>query len=119
LTTGFVQERKLLDLRNDLFAKNNLLHKYEEDNDFYLVIGELQNLHLLQEEELIQLKKEAKVLENKIKTHTLEQAQLIAIKKTDLYYVQYQKETLELASSNAFNFEAIKNDSNKLEGLYL
>jgi len=111
---------KLLELRNDLFAKNNILHKYDEhkDNDFYLVIGELQNLQVFTEEELIQLKKEAQQVENKIRIETLEDAQILEIKNEDLSYVQYQKESLEVASSNAFNFEEVKNDPARLENLY-
>ncbi len=109
---------KLLKLRDDLFAKNNIRHKYDGDNDFYLVIGELQNLHLLKEKEWIQLKKAAKQLEHKIRKKISKKAQIIKVKKKNLFYVQYQKETLELASSNAFNFKEVKNDSAKLEGLY-
>lgn len=109
---------KLLKIRDDLFAKNNIRHKYDGDNDFYLVIGELQNLHLLKEKELIQVKKEAKQLEHKIRSKILKKAQLLTIKKKNLFYVQYQKETLELASSNAFNFKEVKNNTAKLEDLY-
>ncbi|MFQ6054650.1 MAG: hypothetical protein ACE5J3_01545 [Methanosarcinales archaeon] len=60
---NFTDKRMLWDLRHEIETKCNIKHKYENDNDLFMVLGEIKGLQLLTDSELEELESESALLE--------------------------------------------------------
>ncbi len=100
--TGKVENQLLL-LRDSLFFKHQILHKYQKDNDFFLVLGHLDGDQEFKEEILR--------LNETIRRYLLKNPIQFTVTDKDLSIVQYEKETLEIASSQQWTLK----DFNKVK----
>lgn len=97
----------LLDLRDDLKNTCQIQHKYPrpkyEDNDFFMVIGELADLQLASDEELREL--EATIVpdvEKQVRDHLWANPISICIGEQQVFAAQYTNETLPLDSTEVY-----------------
>ena len=88
------------------------------DNDFYLVIGQIDHLELFNDLELMEFKDEVIKIERRIRDKLALNPQNVVVTTDDLFFVQYQKETLELSTSKAWSIKKSKNNANFIDSLY-
>jgi len=113
-----VSSSKLVKLREKLNRQNKVRHKYNNDNDFYLVIGQFENLEGLKDSELLELREEAERLEKIVRNYLASNPMKIGIITNDLFFVQYQKETLDISTSKSWSFKAAENNPDLIGKLY-
>ncbi len=103
--TPFSQQptQQLLKLRDQLWKKHHILHKYEEDNDFYMVLGQITELAYLSQENRLDVKQSAEKLEQSIKTHLHHFPLKSEVGLKDLKIVEYQEGTLDPALSKVYD----------------
>jgi len=102
----FVNNKKLLHLRNEMKSKANIVHKYDnwEDNDFFVVLGDFSNKsYWLAENNSSEIESLNTSIRNRMSELNNSKGVDISLNLNDIYLVQYQNETLELQSSEAFN----------------
>jgi hypothetical protein len=90
----------LIGLRQAMYLHHNILHKYRDDNDCYLVLGTLKIQEGL--EEIPALKKAGKELEDKVQQWLSKNQTTIPIALEDLSIVEYLDPSLELSSSKVW-----------------
>lgn len=91
----------LLRLRQQLYQKHQILHKYEGDNDCYLVLGRLQGLDQLSPGSISNLKTTQQELEVKIRKYLYGYPYRIQFGLDQLTVVQYTDTTLPLSNSRS------------------
>lgn len=86
-------DRKLWGLREALERKCNIKHKYSDDNDLFMVLGQIECV----DQERDQLADcETRSLEKKVREYLSGNKRDIEITDERLFIVQYEKETLSL-----------------------
>jgi hypothetical protein len=105
---------QLFSLRNSIEKYANIRHKYADknDNDFYMVIGELNDEFYGFGKYSEELKVEISTIEQKVRDYLSINPCEFIITEKDLYFAQYEHVTLPLNSTNFFNLknEAISPD---------
>ena len=102
----FKNNQELLKLRNEIKTKANITHKYDhwEDNDFFVVLGDITNKSHWQETENA---KKIDELNLRIRDDMCKEEDAITLNldltQKDIYIVQYTQECLKLNSSEAYN----------------
>ena len=91
----------LFGLRQAMYLRHNILHKYHDDNDCYLVLGILK----IQEDlgKISALKKAGAELEDKVQQWLSRNRTTIPIALEDLSIVEYLDPSLELSSSKVWS----------------
>ncbi len=97
----------LLRLREALFQNHRILHKYEGDNDCYLVLGSLTKLDQLDTLAISNYKSEQQVLEKDIRAYMSGCPHQIRLELNDLSVVKYTDSTLPLSSSKSYTLEKV------------
>lgn len=113
-----IADNKLFKLRQKLYERNHLRPKMDNDNDFYMVIGELAHFELFDDEALAELKAAAQRLEKVIRDQLFNKPQEIMVTTDDLFFVRYQKESLEVSSSEAWNIKNSEKNSYFVKDLF-
>lgn len=116
----FKNNLELLKLRSEIKTKANIIHKYDhwEDNDFFVVLGDITNKLYWQE-----AKNAGKIdaLNQKIRDDMCKNVNDrmldLDLTQNDIYLVQYTQESLELNSSEAYNIVSYKYKI-RIEDLY-
>lgn len=89
----------LLRLREQLHHRHQMLHKYQDDNDCYMVLGILKGLDQATPEEIQYARSAQQDLEIKIRHHLSVHPQQPGLDWDDLSVVQYTDHTLPLSNS--------------------
>ena len=101
----FTSSTILWDLRNKMDRECNIKHKYPNDNDFFMVIGEIKNYQLLSEQELVDFKLESAIIEEYCREYIALNPIELEINYDNLVICQYEQETLPLDSTNVFKLK--------------
>ena len=114
----------LLDLRDDMKRACNIQHKYPrpkyEDNDLFMVIGELANLQLASDEELYELEKTVVPdVEKLIRDHLWANPIIVRLGEQHVFAACYTNETLPLDSTEVYSFADGSLDTTLLNALYV
>ena len=117
---GDFSNKRLWNLRKDLEVNCNIRHKYAkfEDNDFFMVLGDLKGINLFSEQEINKLKAEVFNLEGIIRKYLSLNPTDITITYEDIYIAQYEKETLQIDSTNMYKIKVLNNNDSFIKGLY-
>lgn len=97
----------------------NVKHRYNNDKDFFAVIGDLVNLESLTDEELKQLKQQGECVEQEIREQLAVDQKLkldLEIDPSTVFVTQYEEEALALRSSRAYCITQI--GAEFISGLY-
>jgi hypothetical protein len=117
----FSRYTELWKLRKRIEDDCNVKHRYSNDNDFFMVIGELVNLESLSDEELSQLKQEGERLEQTVREELATDPKLkidLEIDSGTIFVTQYKEETLALSSTRAYCVVQTNLDADFILGLY-
>jgi hypothetical protein len=115
---NFTEKRILCDLRQDIETKCKIKHKYPDDNDFFMVLGEIKGIQLLTDSEITSLETESRLLEESIRKYLENNPIDVDITDEQVFLVQYDKETLPLDSTNAYCIQNAGIDVNFIQNLY-
>jgi len=118
---GFSKYTDLWTLRKQLSDECNVMHKYQNDSDFFVAIGDLINLDTLTDLELKRLKEAGKQVERDIRKELANDSDLkldLTIDYNSMYIAQYERETLALESTNVFSIARKDVDNNLISSLY-
>jgi hypothetical protein len=86
-------------LRSDVATKCNIRHKYDDDNDLFLVIGEIAGLQFLSDSERKEIMNTASTLEENVREF-LENIRIdVEIGSDRVFIARYDKESLPLDST--------------------
>jgi hypothetical protein len=99
--------RSLWNLRKDIEQNCNIRHKYAkgEDNDFFIVLGDLKGLDSLSVKEYEELKSESSILEESVRNNLSLKPIDIDINYKDVLIAQYEIETLPLKTTKVFSLQ--------------
>jgi hypothetical protein len=98
----------LLRLREVLYQKHQVLHKYEGDTDCYLVLGRLEGLDQLNTPALRQLQSVKQALEANIRKYLSARPHNIPLGLDQLSVVQYTETTLPRSNSRSWPIDQIE-----------
>jgi hypothetical protein len=102
--SDFTADRRLEKFREDMKKNCHIQHKFKNDNDLFLVVGEIVGLENLSDIELKEIKDvETPLLETTVRDYLANLAKQkgvdIEIKPDEVCIAQYEKETLDLHST--------------------
>ena len=89
-------------LRSDVATKCNIRHKYDDDNDLFLVIGEIVGLQFLSDSERKEIKNTASSLEEKVREFLENNMIDVEIGSDQVFIARYGKESLPLNSTDVY-----------------
>ena len=115
---NFTETRLLRDFRLELETKCNIKHKYENDNDLFMVLGEMKELQFLKESEITDYKNEAILLEHSVREYLQNNPIDIEINTDNIFLTQYEDESLSAASTYVYCIKDIKADKSFITKLY-
>ena len=106
---GDFTSKPLLDaLRMDMGTHCNIRHKYQGDNDLFMVLGEINGYHLLKKSELMHIKYIAAETEEKVRNYLLNNMTEVEIGPEQVFLAQYSDESLP------FDFTTVYSIANQL-----
>lgn len=114
----FTSTRLLDTLRAEIKSACNIQHKYAEDNDLFIVLGEISGLNLLTDSELAEMKAAGLELETQVRDYLETQKVEIEIGAEQVFVAQYEKETLPLESTNAYCLADSRSTGSLIDRLY-
>lgn len=115
----FTSKRLLEALRLDIATHCKIRHKYKSDNDFFMVLGEINGYHLLKESELQKIKYFATDTEEKVRVYLANNMTEVEIGLDQVFLVQYKDENLPVDSTTAYCIENQSIDADFIRKLYL
>jgi len=117
---NFTDKKILLELRNEIEKKCNIRHKYARynDNDLYMVLGEIKWLHLLTNSKLQELKMKSALLEESIREYLRKNYTDVKITDEQVFLAQLEKETLPLDSTNVYYIQDPRINNSFIQNLY-
>lgn len=98
----FTTTRQLNGLRDSITATCNISHKYKDDNDLFMVLGEITSLGRFSESEIEKLHTAASSVEREVRDYLAGQKLDLVIGLDSVSVVQYEDETLSLDSTVPF-----------------
>jgi hypothetical protein len=98
----FTTTRQLNGLRDSITANCNISHKYRDDNDLFMVLGEIISLDRFSESEIEKLHTAASSVEKEVRDYLAGQKLDVVIDLDSVSVVQYEDETLSLDSTVPF-----------------
>jgi len=114
----FTSARLLAGFRDDVACKCKIRHKYDNDNDLFMVLGEIADLTSFTDDEVAALKREGKQVEDAVRdlleNHKIE----MTVEPDDVFVVQYEKETLPLDTTIAYRITNPGLNAAMISGLY-
>jgi len=114
----FTTRRVLWDLRHGLETRCRIKHKYENDNDFFMVLGVLRGHQMLKDEELMDLQEEATGLEERIRGDVANHGIELEVTPEQVFLAQYQQETLPLETTSVHCILNTMIDNRFIRSLY-
>ena len=117
----FSKYTQLWALRKSLEGSCNIMHKYNNDSDFFVAIGDLTNLDTITDVELAELKEAGKQIEQVVRDELATDPKLkldLQVHADSTYVAQYEKETLALDSTRVFSVTSANVDKNFISRLY-
>lgn len=115
---NFTTWRLLNALRDQLAVECGLGHKYREDNDLFLVLGQLSSLDGVAPAALDHLQEAVTHVEERIRRMLAERPVNVVIDTADLSIVAYDDPTLPPASTAAFRLTEPRLDAAWIKNLY-
>ena len=98
----FTTTRQLNALRDSITATCNISHKYRDDNDLFMVLGEIISLDRFSGSEIEKLHAAASSVEREVRDYLAGQKLDVVIDLDSVSVVQYEDETLSLDSTVPF-----------------
>ena len=95
----FTADRLLEKFREDMKNNCHIQHKFKNDNDLFLVVGEIVGLKNLSDIELAQIKGATPSLESDVRNYLVARKVDLKITADEVCIAQYEKETLDLHST--------------------
>jgi hypothetical protein len=114
----FTSQTILWNFRKTMYDQCFIKHKYQNDNDFFIVIGELENTQSLSDSELSELKKESLQVEESCRQYMSLNPIDLEITDRDLWVAQYEKTTLKPESTKIFSIKSFTPDRSFIKELY-
>jgi hypothetical protein len=114
----FTSHRLLQKLRDEIENRCHIRHKYREDNDLFMVLGEIVIPDLATEKELSQLMEISSVVESEICNHLVNNKINVTIDMDSISIAQYEVETLSPASTIPHRLTGADVDERFIESLY-
>lgn len=111
-----IANQQLLTLRETMETHHHIQHKYEGDNDFYMVLGQLESLDSYSESVRTTLRAEAKQVEDSIRSQLANHPLNLRLEISEISLVRYKEETLDLDSTEAWPLAG--KDRGFIRGLY-
>lgn len=107
-------------LRKNIEEKCNIRHKYAKfnDNDFFMVLGELTGFNSLSEQELGELRTQSAVLEENIRQYLSHTPIDIQITSKDIFIALYENEALPLESTKIYGVQKHGANNSFIKTLY-
>ena len=105
-------------LRSEVASKCNIRHKYHDDNDLFLVIGEIAGMQFLSDSERRELKTTASNLEEKARIFLESQVVDVEIGSDQVFFARYGIESLPLDSTDIYCINNPEVDNGFLINLY-
>jgi len=99
---NFTSKQILWDPRHEIETRCNIKHKYENDNDLFMVLGGIEGLQLLTDSELDELKSKSASLEETVREYLRKNPVDVEITAEQVFLAQYSRETLSLDSTNVY-----------------
>jgi len=111
---------QILSLRNSIEKYANIRHKYanKNDNDFYMVFGEINDKFYEFGKNSEELKREISTIEQKVRDYLALNPYEFIIREEDLYLAQYEHVDLPLNSTKFINFKKETSSSDFIKKLY-
>lgn len=97
-----IANQQLLGLRKAIGTHHHIQHKYEGDNDFYMVLGQLESLDSYSESIRTALRVEAKQLEESIRSQLANNPLTLSLETLEVSLVRYKEETLDPDSTEVW-----------------
>jgi hypothetical protein len=114
----FLTNRSLDNLRGALGKNCNIQHKYKNDNDLFMVIGEMVAVESFSDLELAQLRAAARAVEIEVRDFLATQSVDVMIDADHLCLAQYEEETLALNSTISYPITKQGIDAGFISDLY-
>lgn len=109
----------LLDnLRRDVAAKCNMRHKYDDDNDLFLVLGEIAGLEFLPDSQREEIRSAASRLEEKVRKFLEKNSIDVEIGSDQVFLARYGKESLPLDSTDVYCISKPEINAGFMKSLY-
>lgn len=108
-------------LRRELGDSCNVMHKYRNDSDFFVAIGDLANLESATDVELMGLMEAGKQVEQVVREKLATDPALrvdLPVGPDSLYVAQYERETLAMDSTKVFSMTRTDLDKDFVSALY-
>ncbi len=112
--------RILWNLRKEIEIKCNIRHKYAkfEDNDFFIVLGDLERWDTFFGQELAELQAESTALEENIRSYLSVNPVDIVLALENIYIAQYERETLPTDSTKTYSAKRLYLTDSFIRKLY-
>lgn len=114
----FISRKILWDLRSGLERQCYIQHKYPNDNDLFMVIGEITGFENCSDEELGELKAQCDQVEGAVREFLSQTPIKITIGEENTFVAQYVEETLPLSSTNVYCIQDQSVTGDFISGLY-
>lgn len=98
----FTSTRLLSRFRDEVAAECGIRHKYDNDNDLFMALGEITGLAGFPDDEIATLKQQSGKVEESVRDVLLNHRTEITLEPDDIFVVQYENETLPLAGTKAY-----------------
>ncbi len=116
---NFTTRRYLNELRDEIERKCNIRHKYREDNDLFMVLGEIVLPGSMAEEERARFKDISLTIEMAVRDYIVDNKIDVNIDVDAVSVVQYDVETLSLESTVSHRVTDPKMSPDFIEDLYI
>ncbi|MBZ5619610.1 MAG: hypothetical protein LAQ69_12940 [Acidobacteriia bacterium] len=114
----FTGTRLLARFRDDVACKCGIRHKYDNDNDLFMVLGEIADLTSFTDDEVATLNHESKQVEDAVRDSLQDHKTEMTVEPDDVLVVQYEKETLPLDTTIAYRITDAGLNAAMISGLY-
>ncbi len=113
--------KALYELRKEIEDKCKIRHKYAKynDNDLFIVLGDLTDLETFSSKELKKLKKESADLEEVVRQYFSNNSFDVEIKLKDICIAKYTCQALPVESTTTYSLIKENFDSSLIKNLYL
>lgn len=115
---NFTSNPLLKNLREEVVEKCKIRHKYNDDNDLFLVLGDIGGLQLLSDSERDEVRNSASILEENVRNFLEDNKTDIEIGFDQVFIARYEKEYLPLDSTDVYRINRPGIDVGFLKNLY-
>ncbi len=106
-------------LRSEITTKCKIGHKYDNDNDLFLVIGEISRIQELSDFERKEIRNSASILEEQLREYLENNMTDVEIGFEQVFIARYDKESLPPNSTNVYCINMPGIDAHFLSNLYV